>query len=149
MLELVLTFSETNIADPRAQVDFFWNVDEAGNAGGDVNEAEPINDAPIDLFRAVGAGPQWGETPWGTGPWGGQPLTLTARFDTPPVHFGRVKAAAKARDRLGNVQSGGIVVAERTINSTPRAVRRFQRGDWDGETSRQWFAFEPPAQLAA
>lgn len=148
------------------EVNLYWNVDEDGNASGSPDYTEPINESPIRIF--ANADPvTWLEDTWLTGPWlsdivvsiewlvdpwleggwlTGSPRSTVA-FQTPDVHFGSVQIAAKSIDTIGNEQSGDANVTTIVVNSTPLGVTRFERGDYDDETGRQWFSFTESPQL--
>lgn len=166
MLTLTLQHEHTVISDPGALANLYWNVDANGLASGSVDDADPINDAPLPLFPGQAPGPIWGVTPWGTDtwtsrlergprwgrtPWGSCVWTQGGHqsrinFETPPVHFGRVLVAIKAIDRAGNVQSGALAEAERVVNSTPLPPARFARTT--GGSKRFDFRESPQLEVA-
>lgn len=147
MLSLIAEITESEIEDAEALVDFFWNVDAVGNASGDIDAENPINGAPLRLYPGAASGPSWGETGWGEGSWGRGVYLTKVAFETPSVHFGRVKIAARARDQAGNAQGGSLAETEQTVNSPPRPPTRFKRGDY--ADARQWFTFKESPQLVA
>lgn len=127
MMGLTLTITETAIADTSTVVDFFWNVDAAGMASGDIDTDTPINGAPLALY------PEGGPDP-------------SIRFETPLVCFGMVAVAGRASDQYGNPQADPLVDADEFVNSTPEPPTYFARGEY--AAGQQAFVFEGSPQVS-
>lgn len=145
MLSLVVTFPAERTVFSTDFVDVFWNVNAANGVAAGEPSSVPINESPIRLFPGQDPGPEWGQYNWGQAPFGGNLAAPGIQFETPPCHFGRVKVTGKARDSVGNYQSGAVQITERVVNSTPEAPTRFKREAFAGGV--QTFSFTQSEQL--
>lgn len=148
MRSILVKFQNPVAVEPGVTVDFFWNVNNRGIASGDVSYAEKVNDASVPLFTGdIPQSPSFLMGPWLSGTWLTNPTLPNAQYWTPPVHWGNVKVAGKAKDRHDNYQATSPTPTELFVNSTPLPPDRFRRDSWTG--GRQWFTYDVSPQLEA
>jgi hypothetical protein len=144
MLTPVISFDELRTVLPGERARIYWNVDQAGNADGSAPDTSTPA-AEVDLWPGIAAAHKHGVTAWGGGAWGGEIRACGQVIEMPRVHFGLMKIGAKSADSIGNEQSGSMIVATQTINSTPTPVARFERSGY--AAGQQSFTYMESEQL--
>lgn len=134
---------------------------------GTLDTTRPLLPEPIEVFplraAAMGVGLQSvgatradlraprrpgtiGQGVVGVTPVGEAPDSVEVTVDLPAA-FGAWKFAARAIDRLGNVQSGGLTPITKVVSATePAPLKSFAFASYDGVTDRVTFAFERNAE---
>lgn len=144
MITLHVDFDSPITVVPTDRVNIYWNVDYRGIASGDVSFIDAVNHQPIPLFpgrREV----RWLSGEWLAEPWLEEVADPDVQFETPPVHFGRVKVRGIGIDAAGNAQSPAGPEGEHTVNSSPTAAANFKRSTY--AAGQQSFTFNASLQL--